>query len=106
MGLDIWQTNQEDKDLNYTYNVSPMWYEAYPQDLEPNRGMVYIDGMTGEEAYHKVKFAFVYIIDHYDEMVELEPENGWGSVEGFLGFLTKVMIECKRNPTGVWESWR
>lgn len=88
--------------FNYTYNVSQMWYEVYPED----EGMVQIDGMTGREAAPKIQKAIWEMESKKKFMKKLEPDNGWGSYEGFLQFLNKVLEACKECPGGVWRSFR
>lgn len=92
----------EELNFNYTYNVSQMWYKIYPED----EGMVQIDGMTGEEAYPKIRKAIVEMINLEDRMKALEPENGWGSYEGFLKFLWDISEACTECPNSVWRAWR
>lgn len=89
-------------EFNYTYNVSQMWYEVFPDD----EGMVQIDGMTGKEAYPKIAKAIHEMLSKEKFMRKLEPENGWGSYEGFLDFLRKISDACIECPFGVWRSWR
>lgn len=89
-------------EFNYTYNVSPMWYEIYPED----DGMVFIDGMSGKEAYPKVSKAISEMLSKEKFMKKLNPENGWGDYEGFLEFLHKVADACIKCPNGIWESYR
>lgn len=111
MGLDLYLREEpcetcghqrEDFNISYTYNVSPMWYKIYPND----DGMVNIDGMTGEEAYKKLKYAWKYMKEHREEMIKLEPSNGWGSYSGFLEFIEECMAVSLKNPKLKWESWR
>lgn len=111
MGLDLYIREtpcetcghkREDFNINYTYNVSHMWYKIYPED----EGMVFIDGMTGKEAYNKLIHARQYMEEHREEMITLEPKNGWGSYDGFLEFINKCIDACLKNPKLVWESWR
>ena len=99
MSLDLYI---EDESFNYTYNVAEMWYKVFPDD----KGMVYIDGMTGDRAFEKINKAFNYLIKNRKDMLKLEPGNGWGSHQGFLYFLMDLMIACMRYPNSVWSSCR
>lgn len=91
-----------DENLNCTYNVSKMWYDAFPDD----EGMVYIDGMTGKQAYDKVQQGLTYALKHKKQLIKYEPENGWGSWESYCNFLFKILIACVNNPNKKWRSWR
>lgn len=89
-------------ELNYTYNASPMWHAIYPKD----EGMVQIDGMKGKEAEPKIVYAIYEMKTRKNAMKKLEPDNGWGSYEGFLLFLYKILEACKEYPDSVWRSFR
>jgi hypothetical protein len=89
-------------EFNYTYNVSQMWYEIYPDD----EGMVQLDGMTGQEAAPKIQKAIEEMLSKPAKMKKFQPANGWGSYEGFLQFLKDVLEACKECPDGVWRSFR
>ena len=93
---------REDFNINYTYNASHMWYEIYPDD----DGMVHIEGMTGEEALNKLEYAYQYMKKNREALIKLEPPNGWGSYNGFLGFIEDCIAACKEHPKLVWEAWR
>lgn len=93
---------REKLSFNYTYNVAPMWYEVYPED----DGMVYIDEMTGEEAYPKIIRAIHRMLAREKDMKKLNPKNGWGDYDGFLKFLRDLADACTKCPSGVWRSWR
>ncbi len=93
---------RENFNINYTYNASPMWFKIYPDD----ESMVFIDGMTGKEAYKKLLFARKYMENHREEMIKLEPPNGCGSYNGFLDFINECIKACLEHPTLKWEAWR
>jgi hypothetical protein len=88
--------------FNYTYNVSDMWYAAFPNDA----GMVDIDYMPGKEAAKKLRTGLGYLLDNRDEMIKLEPENGWGSYEGFCKFLFVLILASQDYPELQWRSCR
>ena len=111
MGVDLYMREtscetcghqREGFSINYTYNVSPMWYKVYPGDKE----MVQIDGMIGKKAYKKLLYALKYMEAHKDEMIALEPPNGWGSYHGFLEFINACIEASLEHPKSVWEAWR
>ena len=112
MGLDLYLRgkpckecgHQQDPDLElaYTYNVAQMWYRICPDDDK----MIDIDGMTGAQALSKIRDAFHQMKKQREELIKLEPPNGWGSYNGFYDFLIKIMNACIEYPDLVWESWR
>lgn len=88
--------------FNYTYNVSRMWYAIYPED----KGMVFIEGMKAFEAQVKLSIAIAALRERKEEMIKLNPPNGWGDYEGFLAFLNELVSIGISNPNAVWRSWR
>lgn len=93
---------EERDSFDYTYNVSPMWRQIYPDD----EGMVFIDGMTGKEAFEKLIHALDYMKQHKEELEALNPSNGWGSYEGFMEFIRELIHACIETPDAIWTSWR
>lgn len=87
---------------SYTYNVSRMWYEIYPDD----KHMVPIEGMTGKKASEKLKYALKIMEEKPELFIKHNPENGWGSYEGFIEFLKKLLLISEANQTGIWSAWR
>lgn len=86
----------------YTYNVSPMWYKIYPDD----ESMVYIDGMKGAKAYNKLAHAKKVLEQNKEEFESMNPLNGYGSYEGFVEFLDKLMKHTLANPKLTWSACR
>ncbi len=86
------------EEFNYTYNVSPMWYAA-----KPDPGIRAHYGMTGQEAIIPLREIREYMESHRDELLKLNPENGWGDYYGALEFVTKLINASIRNPDAVWS---
>lgn len=82
----------------YTYNVSSMWYKIYLY----SKCMVDIDGMSGSQASTMLEDAKDKMIDRKDELEKLNPENGWGSYDGFLEFINRVLDASKKYPSAIW----
>lgn len=111
MSLDLWLSSpvchacdrfDNSQSLNYTYNCSPMWHEIYPDD----KGMIMVDGMTGEESLPKLRHAMNEFEKNPDKFISMNPPNGWGSFESFKGYIYSLIREAKEHPTWVWESCR
>ena len=105
--------------FNYTYNVSKLFYDHFPE-IEGCRGGLYrLDGLKGCEAVPVLANA-LYEIDktrlklwkdgakgETDFCNKYDPENGWGSTVGAILFLSLIMGECAMNPDEVITvSWR
>ena len=88
--------------FNYTYNASKMWYACYPD----SDGMVDIDGMTGSQAYGYIYACVEYLRAHKEDMLKLEPRNGWGSYDGFLEFLWKLHHASVEHLDLIWRASR
>ena len=69
-------------DRNYTYNVSPMFYEAMGGD-----GIASIEGKTGEEAAPLLSQAIKAMVEEPEKYKAMNPANGWGDYDGALELL-------------------
>ena len=87
-----------DEDYNYTYNVADMWYKAAPE-----KGIRIIYDLSGEEAATILKTMLIFMIDDQEEMLKMEPENGWGSYEGAMNFIISLIIASNRNKQEIWS---
>ncbi len=112
MGLDLYLKGKQckecgqridpDLEFSYTYNATPMWLKMCPEDEK----MIDIDGMTGAQAFPKLRDAFHNMKKQKEELILLEPPNGYGSYHGFYDFIIKLMDACIEYPDLVWDSWR
>jgi hypothetical protein len=95
---------------NYTRNVSGMWsaaLEATSADVEdvPRRerdGYVTLsatDGWTCAKAAPTLRAAAAWLAAHREEMLPLNPGNGWGRYEGALDYLQRAADACTRLAT-------
>ena len=87
-----------EESFNYTYNVSKMWYLAVPE-----KGIRTFYGMTGREAVKVQQHIFNYMVENKEDLMQYEPENGWGSYEGALKFVVKLIVASLNNPDEIWE---
>ena len=85
------------EEFNYTYNVSGMWYAAIPET-----GIRTHYGETGRDAVPILRRIREFMEDNRDELLSMEPENGWGSYEGALQFVTDLINASIRNPECTW----
>ena len=87
-----------EEDFNFTYNVAKMWYAAIP-----DKGIRAFYGMTGKEAVKVQQYIFNYMVDNKEELMQYEPSNGWGSYDGALKFVAKLIVASLNNPYEIWE---
>ena len=87
-----------DEDFNYTYNVSPMWYAAYPDE-----GIRTHYGLTGAEAIPVLRKLRDYMEDNRTDLILMNPANGWGDYDGALRFVNDLISASIRNPDDVWH---
>jgi len=84
--------------FNHTWNVSEMWYAAMPE-----KGIRCIYGMTGKDALRPLRQIREYMEDNEADLLQFEPDNGWGNFDGALGFINQLIAASLRNPDEVWE---
>jgi len=87
-----------EEDIGYTYNVAPMWYSCYP-----NKGIRVVYGLSGEEAIPVLRKLREYMEDNKDKLMKLQPDNGWGSYEGAVKFVSKLIMMSLRNKDAIWH---
>jgi len=90
--------NIGDESFNYTYNVSKMWYACYP-----DKGIRKHYGLSGKESVPVLRKLREYMENNYISLVEIEPDNGWGSYEGAVQFVGRLILAGIRNPNEIWE---
>jgi hypothetical protein len=87
-----------DEDFNYTYNVASMWYDCYP-----DKGIREIYGAQGSVALKILRKLREHMEDNAERLREMEPDNGWGSFDGALEFINKLIAASLRNPNKQWK---
>jgi hypothetical protein len=95
------------EDWNYTYNVSPMWFEAM-KSLNPDHEgkMIEIEELTGAKAVLVVEKGLKALKADPEKYRALDPENGWGSYDEFVEHIPKLIEACEKHPDAVWRAWR
>ena len=79
---------------NYTYNVIDMYHVASGKVVESLSDLI----NSTKHINYKLKILsqiINYMVSHRDEMIELEPENGWGNYEGALAFIRTIYLAHK-----------
>jgi len=82
-------------DLNYTWNVAPMYQIAFNCKEGIN--------CLNEKKCNKIKPIITKTIEdmkqNKQKYVKLNPENGWGDYEGALNVLEELKKWCEECPT-------
>lgn len=100
----------EEFEAEQTYNVAPMYFEAFGDDLfgvrhegeQPERlGIRGLNGKTGEAAKPLIELAIQRMTKDPAKYRAMEPDNGWGSYEGAMKTLNTLNYWCCAAPRGI-----
>jgi hypothetical protein len=83
---------------NYTYNVSPMFYEALKGTPIEKDGVRGLNGKAAEWCVDLLDLAIQRMEYAPDIYKAMNPENGWGSYDGALELLRDLRRWCVDNP--------
>lgn len=86
-------------DGNITYNLAPMYYKCIDKEI----GFKKLNGMNCMEALPILNNAIADLIEHKEEYVKLNPDNGWGSYDELLKLLKDMRSCCEENKDGEIE---
>lgn len=83
---------------NYTCNCAPMFQAAIGQD-----GIRTLHGLKASEIVGQLGRAVDHITDpeNLEFYKEIEPDNGWGSLDGAIDYLKGIHKACREYPDGV-----
>jgi len=82
-----------DFDLNYTYNVGPMFADAFGIRISEA-----IHGQRADIAGPKVADALAKLRAEPDKYRAMNPTNGWGNYEGAVMVLETLLAWCQELP--------
>lgn len=88
-----------DLDANYTYNCSGMLVEATKVGWPPEG--LSLNDLHGWEAYdvaHVLHHALEVMQSDRSKYEAMNPENGWGDLEGWMKFLRTIIEACEKVP--------
>lgn len=75
-------------------------------EFEPRGGLPGLSGLPVWIALPILRDGLEQMRVRAAEMKQLEPPNGWGTVQGAMSFLRKIIEACEQNPDGVLTvSW-
>lgn len=99
------------KSFNFTYNVSPLFYEHFPSNEDgERRGLNSLDGLTGKQAMSRIADFWeslererhnLWVSAEVGEprlCAKYDAKNGWGSLVGALIFIAQIQSACAENP--------
>lgn len=89
--------------FNYTYNMAGMFWSCI------DGGIKSLHGKTGSQAAKMIGEGFDRLHREYASGAQFRAKydapNGWGSTDGGMIFLARIMAACHRNPRSkVWVS--
>jgi hypothetical protein len=73
-------------DINYTFNVSPMFRLALGGD-----GIKQLNNLSRDECIELLQDGIKHMEQNPEIYKKLNPENGWGDYEGALDVLVKTL---------------
>lgn len=79
---------------NYTTNVTGMYAAVQAGGLNA------IKDKSCPDAAKVLECMIGGMVKRRDELVAMNPQNGWGDYDGALRFLRKILDSCNENPTG------
>jgi hypothetical protein len=79
-----------------------MWYLIYPGAA----GMIHIEGMTGRQSLKILHYALNELLNDPEKFKLLNPENGWGSYQGFINYIERLIELAETNSNWIWEACR
>lgn len=104
MSLDVYLSTKEEGyvyDANITHNLNKMAEAAglYKVLWHPNSN----DFETAEQMIPVLKEGLLELVCNEDHYKAFNPENGWGSYEGLVKFVSKYLNACTMYPHATVE---
>jgi len=89
-------SDEERLETNYTYNVAPMFREAF--GLSVDMGIRGLNGMTGVKSEPLLSAALEAMRADPEKYEAMNPANGWGDYHGAMKLLGKLAYWCRLHP--------
>lgn len=96
--------------LNYTSNLARLFYDHIPETEASRGGLHELNGKTGADCLPILKDAFDRLNHSYCDTnstrafrARYDAPNGWGSTDGALIYLARIMARCALNPEAIVE---
>lgn len=85
--------------FDITCNLAPIFCHVFSHE----DGIRSIYGMKGCGAKGIICRAISLLVNDFEQMEQIEAENGWGTVDQCLSFLFQIYKASRRNPAEVWS---
>ena len=82
-----------------THNVQPMWRKAIKETSDLDMNLCDFNGWIASDAHLIIKKALDHMRKNTEEYTPMNPENGWGSYETAVDYLSDLLIACIDHPT-------
>lgn len=89
--------------IDQTYNVSPLFFEAFQGTSLKEGGIRDLNGMRCCVAAPILDVAITRMVLEPDKYRAMNPKNGWGNFEGALETLKTLRAWCEQEPDGQIE---
>lgn len=80
-----------------TYNVSPMYREAFGHSIMD------LNGLPAPEAADRMEAALRDMENNPTKYKAMNPPNGWGSYEAAMSILRQMIPICRQHPKATFE---
>lgn len=87
-------------DENYTYNVAPMFYEAFRGTEFEGLGIRGLDEQPAPKCLAALEAAIADMEANPEKYSAMNPPNGWGDSDGALRLLKTLATWCRNHPDG------
>ena len=82
----------DDYELNYTMNVSGMWWKALGLEMKD------LDGRKCSDCTLYLSGGITEMNSYPEIYQKMNPDNGWGDYKGARGVLQELLDWCNENP--------
>lgn len=99
MSLNVWLNDDEEGCVwgaNITHNVGKIAREAGFYECIWQADTVGIEFAKGNITHLRSALGAFY--SDYDKLAKLNPENGWGSIDGLIDFTKNYLDACIKHP--------
>jgi 4-aminobutyrate aminotransferase-like enzyme len=84
-------------------------HEQYSAHVDMGLGFRFreLKGMAGMEAIPHLERAVAYLVDENNRpaLLEMQPPNGWGTLETATEFLQELLAMCRSHPKAFIAMW-
>lgn len=105
MSADFWLFREERVgNWNLTYNLSKMFVQV-SGGRSISDFMIHYNGVYANEIVDDAWEILTQIQDRKSELLQFNPENGWGTYDHLLETWEKFVVQLRANPDTILGSW-